>query len=471
MSDTERSPESVLIDHAMAVDYDGLDPALRRHVRDLIFDTLAIGIGAAVGNHASGRITEDYAVSLGGRSEAMLWSGKGAVTAEQAALVNGTLAEILDYQDTVIHPRNAGHLAVTIVPAALAVAEAVGADARLLGSAVAAGIDVGVSVLAAVGTRHRRDGRGFRTTALSGPIGAAVACARLLGLDHHKTLMALGIAAAAAPKGLMTSLGGGTAEFAMDKDLQNGLCAEMGVVAARLAERGMTGASRAVTGDNGFLASHAEGDALPLLPPAPGDSFVRYPCLKGHPACYGALAAVEATLQLRAEGIPPIADIEAVRVHIKDVSAVTLNVYSIPNDMAARFSIPYCVASTLIRGHLQTSDFSEAALADQAVLALMPRVEVVASPELSKVYREEGLFAGEVELIAGNQSWRPRVMDPPGSFANPLGPERLRKKFSEMVDGTWSVERQDALLSAFEDFDGIDVRRLIAPVKLEAEAA
>jgi len=469
VSDADNTPEQALIAHACSVDYARLDDAVRRQVRDLIFDTVAVGIGAAVSDHASGRIVEQYALTrfgAGERAGATLWSGREHLPAEDCALVNGTYAEVLDYQDTVIHPRNAGHLAVTIVPAALAMAEEVDADTIALGSAVAAGIDVGVAILDAVGTKHREQGRGFRTTALSGPAGAAVACARLMGLDAEQTNMALGIAVSSAPKGLMASLASQSGEFAMDKDLQNGLSAQLGLVAAKLAARGLTASSRAISGPAGLIASHAENDARSLLPPGPGQSFARFLCLKAHPACYGVLASVEAVLQLQAEDLPTADHIDEVRIHIKDISATSLNVYKIPNHMAARFSLPYCVATALIAGKLDPEDFSDAALSDPATLAFMDKIEIVSSPELSRVYREEGLFAGEVEITAGDRTWKRRVMQPPGSFNNPLGPARLENKFKKLVAGKWNEAQQSAFIAAFTCFDEpIGARRLLQSVR------
>lgn len=441
------SAEDRLVDHALSVDLDRLPARLRRHICHLVFDTLAVGIGGALQRHPSGTITEAYVLdrcgSLDERRGATLWSGRGRVPAEEAALVNGTFAEILDYQDTVIHPRNAGHLAVTVVPAALAVAEEVGASPRRLVEAVTAGIDVGVAILAAVGKNHRMGGRGFRTTALSGPPGAAIAAALLFGLDHRQTAMALGLAVASAPKGLMASLAADGGEFAMDKDLQNGLCAQLGVAAARLAGRGMTASARSVTGVNGLLASQAEGDDRPLEPPEPGDSFARYLCLKPAPACYGVLASVEAALALRA-ALPSPGPVERVVVRIKDVSATSLNIYDPANATAARFSLPYCVASALVRGRLAPPDFEAAALEDAEVRALMDRVEITADEGLSRAYHEEGAFGGEVEVVVRGRTLCRRVMAPAGSYQRPLSEEQVIGKFKELASADWSAARIEA---------------------------
>jgi 2-methylcitrate dehydratase PrpD len=77
---------------------------------------------------------------------------------------------------------------------------------------------VTLAVLRAVGGAHRAQGRGFRTSSIGSPIGATVACARLLGLDLDQTLNAMGIVGACANKGLMPSLSPRRGNFGDDKD-------------------------------------------------------------------------------------------------------------------------------------------------------------------------------------------------------------------------------------------------------------
>ena len=123
------SPEKQLVAYALALDYDSIDAVSRDHVRDIILDTLGIAIGAAALKHDSGLLCEDYTLEKyagapGGA--ATLWSGKGTLPPDEAALCNGTYAEVLDYQDVVVEPRNNGHAGVTIIPAAVAAARAAG---------------------------------------------------------------------------------------------------------------------------------------------------------------------------------------------------------------------------------------------------------------------------------------------------------------------------------------------------------
>ncbi len=306
---TGPTPEDHLAEYALLLEYGAIEPAARERVADIVFDAMGIAIGAFVSRQPSGMICEDQVLERchgQNRGVATLWSGRGTVAADQAALANGTWAEVLDFQDTVIDPRNNGHAAVTIVPAAIAVAEQAGAGGKDVIAAVAAGLEVTIAALRAVGRRHRAAGRGFRTTSIAAPIGAAVAGAKLLGLTHAQTLNAMGLAGACANNGLMPSLSFVNGSFGMDKDWVNGLSAQLAVNSALLAARGMTASQTVITGERGIVASHTHGDGAALETPTTGAPNIACFALKKYAACYGVHTAIEAALRLRDEyGLKP----------------------------------------------------------------------------------------------------------------------------------------------------------------------
>lgn len=458
------SPEKQLVAYALALDYDSIDAVSRDHVRDIILDTLGIAIGAAALKHDSGLLCEDYTLEKyagapGGA--ATLWSGKGTLPPDEAALCNGTYAEVLDYQDVVVEPRNNGHAGVTIIPAAVAAAELAGASGKELIAAVTAGLEVTLCVLRAIGRKHRSDGRGFRTTSIGAPLGAAVACAKLLGLNVEQTLNAMGIAGACANNGLMPSLSPVEGRFAMDKDWVNGLSAQLGVNAARLAQRGMTGSLAVVTGDRGMLASHAHGDGLPLESPTQGAPDIRFVAIKKYAACYGVHASVEAAMTLMREHAIKIGEIEHVRVRVKGDSAVTLSSRKLANHMAARFSLPYSVASAIVRDRCALEDFEDGALTAPDVLAMMDRIELIADPDLTRFHDETGGFPGDVEITTGRGVFRKRIDYPVGSEQRPMSRDELHAKFRELTQTHFSAAQQDAVLAAaYALADLSDVREL-----------
>ena len=125
----------------------------------------------------------------------------------------------------------------------LALAELTGATGRQVIDAVVIGIDVSCR-LGNMMYPHHYD-RGWHITGSTGTLGAAAACARLLGLDTEKSIMALGIAASQ-PVGLREQFG------TMTKPLHPGAAAKAGLMSALMAREGFTASRRAIEAPRGF---------------------------------------------------------------------------------------------------------------------------------------------------------------------------------------------------------------------------
>ena len=142
-----------------------------------LLDTLGCGLAAHAldtAPHAREAICEQ---GTGGPATIIgVPSGAGA---QDAALVNGTTCHALDFDDT--HAASVSHISVVVVPAALAVAETIGADGAALLTALVAGNEVSTRVGMAAGEAFHA--HGFHPTAVCGVFGATAASARLRGLD------------------------------------------------------------------------------------------------------------------------------------------------------------------------------------------------------------------------------------------------------------------------------------------------
>lgn len=159
-----------------------------------------------------------------------------------AALANGAFSHALDMDD--LHNASIIHLGTVVVPAALAVAEQIGASGKQLITAIAAGYEIG----ARVGEAVNPDSYFFwHTTGTAGTFGAAAAAAKLLTLDAEQTAHCLGSAGSQAA-GLWEFL----QEGAMSKTLHAGKAAFNGIFAAFLAKEGFTGATKILEGEKGF---------------------------------------------------------------------------------------------------------------------------------------------------------------------------------------------------------------------------
>lgn len=150
--------------------------------------------------------------------------------AETAALVNGILAHALE-MDSLRRPGVGVHPA-TLVPPALALAQERGGDGRALIAAIVAGTEVLIRVGRA--SCHSVEGAGFHAPGVLGPIGAAAAAGRMIGLDARRMA---------------------------------------GIAAARWAEAGMDGPAAVIEGRHGLLNAYAPTRDPSLLTDGLGETF------------------------------------------------------------------------------------------------------------------------------------------------------------------------------------------------------
>src|SRR5690606_18328060 len=138
------------------------------------------------------------------------------------------------------------HAATVVFPAALAMAQALGASGRQLLAASVAGYEVGIRVGEFLGRSHYRI---FHTTGTAGTLAAAAAAGHLLGLDAAQMRHAFG-SAGTQSAGLWEFLRTG----ADSKQLHTAHAAGAGLMSALLAKDGFTGAAEILEGPQGLAA-------------------------------------------------------------------------------------------------------------------------------------------------------------------------------------------------------------------------
>ncbi|MCX2731699.1 MmgE/PrpD family protein [Saccharopolyspora sp. NFXS83] len=292
--------------------------------------------------------------------------GTGRTTSvDAAAWLNAIAAVRLELDDG--HRLAAGHPAAHGFPAVLALAARRGASGTELCAALLAAYEV-----AARFGRATRLRPGTHPHGNWGVTGSAAGCARLLGLGPVETAVAID-----AGGGLPVA---GPFSAALDgnpvRDAWVGAANQSGLVAARLAASG----SGHLTG----VAADALGDLLGELEPAVlGDEQgQRWEVLGGyfkqHSSCSFTHAAIDVALSLRERAGP---DPEEVLVEIHSLGAGLART-DWPTPLAARFSLPYVVATALRRGRVGPAEFTADALADPATAALARRVTVRAARDL-----------------------------------------------------------------------------------------
>jgi 2-methylcitrate dehydratase PrpD len=303
-----RRPELTreLARHARAVRQVHLPSDVRRIALHCILDWYAVTLAGL--REPCVAIAAGDAMQEGGAPHATIagQARKGGMYA--AALVNGTAAHALDYDD--VNIAIAGHPTAVILPAVLALAEARGASGAQLIEAFVAGYEVACRAGRYLGDSHYE--RGFHATATAGVIGVAAACGRLLRLSEAQMQTALALAATQAA-GLKCMFG------TMAKPLHAGLAARNGLMAARLAALDFDGGQGKLEAPQGYGAalSPAPDVSAALATPAAG-MHIRNRLFKYHAACYGVNAGIECARAYRREHPQRVGDIARIvaRAHV-----------------------------------------------------------------------------------------------------------------------------------------------------------
>lgn len=293
-----------------------------------------------------------------------------------AAVVNGMLMHGLDYDDT--HAAGVAHLTVSTLPAALASAAQFGGSGAQLLVAYIAGVEAGARLASVVkGAFHQV---GFHPTGVIGAFAAALVAGRLMQLTPAQLAGAQGIA---------LSFASGNLQFIEDgswtKRIHPGWAAASGITAAAFAADDIPAPAEAYEGRFGLYRSHlppsefAASD-LSLATANLGSVWeIDNVAIKPFPACHFVHGCADAAIALHKAGIDPTR-IRSIRALIpagvvKSVAEPVDAKRRPKNDYDAKFSIPYAVASGLIRGKLGLAEMLPAAFVEPRILALMDKVD------------------------------------------------------------------------------------------------
>ncbi|HEX9686029.1 MAG TPA: MmgE/PrpD family protein [Burkholderiales bacterium] len=367
---------------------------------------------------------------------ARLASGRRA-TVRAAALINGAASHAVEFddiwRDAVYHP------ASPVISAALAAAQAQGADGERFLRGVIVGYEVSTRIGDAVMPSHYKF---WHTTGTVGTFGAAAAVATVLCCNRDQFAHALGNAGTFAA-GLQQAF----RSQAMSKPLHGGHAAEAGALAALAAARGVTGVADILEGEVGFGAAMSVNPDWSRATRGLGSDYhITRITFKNHGCCGHNFAALDAVLALKREHRFTHQDVR--KVHIATYQG-GLDIVDNPRpdgDYQARFSIQYTVAHALVHGSVRLNAFAPVRLGDPDVRALMQKIECVADAELSAAFPRQRAARVEIELADGRRlaHFQPtRKGDP----ELPLTDAELNDKFLELATPVLGDAKARALLA------------------------
>jgi 2-methylcitrate dehydratase PrpD len=438
-----------LVEAVRGVRYDEIPQEARETARHCLLDFFGVALAGSreplvdilIGEVVRGEAGKEAGIV--GRAE--------RATRLTAALANGAAGHALDFDDT--HTTMIGHPTGPVLPALLALAETEGADGRALLAALVAGVELECRVGAMLGGMHYA--AGFHTTGTVGTFGAAAACSHLLGLDEDGWLRALGLAGTQAA-GLKSAFG------TMAKPLHAGRAASAGLLSALLARGGFTAQPAILEVPQGFLATHAGGEAPgEVLAGYAGRFLIRETLFKYHAACHLTHASIEAAGQLRERhGLDP-EKIGAVEVRVAPPLLDVCNIEEPTTGLEGKFSLRATTALALLGE--DTSDlgtYSDEKMAEPRLVALRDRVRVIPTegigPMQARVRIETDGEHGEAETD----------INVPAADLDAQG-GRLRRKFltlaTPVLGAGRAAELSDAVSSVQEMGSAAELMRLVRP--------
>jgi 2-methylcitrate dehydratase PrpD len=436
--------------------YDALPAEVIDSVRKRVLDILGICLAASDLDTSAG--VRAYAASQGGRADAHAIGLRDALPASLAALVNGTLAHSLDYDDT--HLPSVLHPSASVIPAALAMAEAHQRSGQELIAAIACGLEVCVR-LGMAGYDEKKGSslffeNGQHATSICGTLGAVVSTSLLAGFDAEQITHALGLAASMGSGVIEANRTGGSV-----KRMHCGWAAHAACVATDLVHHGFTGPPTILEGRFGFFQAWLHGEFYPewitselgVRWEVPGIFF------KPYPANHFTHTAIDAAAALRQRGI----DLESITHLELGVPASIVRTIGEPIETKrtpataymAQFSGPYAVALGLFGGSglgAGLADYTDELAKDPARRALMAKVSVVSNDECSAIFPHQFPSVLRATLSSG-EVIEEKALSNLGGNEQPLTYEQLAVKFRDNAGrhlSATSVRHVESLVSTLE---------------------
>jgi 2-methylcitrate dehydratase PrpD len=411
------SPTAQLAAFAADLRFAAIPAPVVRKTEDLLVDWF----GSAVAGHGSRPVDSltRFALSMGphsGPSEVIIQRVR--TSPYLAAMANAAASHAAEQDD--VHNGSVFHPATVVFPAAVAVAQAMGASGQQLLTAAVAGYEVGIRVGEFLGRSHYKV---FHTTGTAGTLAAAAAVGKLLALDATQMQHAFG-SAGTQSAGLWEFL----RTAADSKQLHTAHAAAAGLMAAYLAKDGFTGAAQIFEGPQG-MAAGMSSDANPArLTDGLGTRWATAETsFKYHACCRHTHPAADALLQvMQLHALQP-QDLARVVTHVHQGAIDVLGPVRHPTTVhQSKFSMGTVLALVARFGHAGLTEFAQH-FQDQVTEQIRDRVEMVLDVEVDSAYPQRWIGKVTVHTTDG-RVLQGRVDEPKGDPGNTLSRDEITAK-------------------------------------------
>ncbi len=361
-----------LAEFVVKTNFEALPPEAVTVAKKALLDTLGVALAGSI--EPASKIITGFVKKLGDRPSCGIIAGKARASSLNAALANGVISHVLDYDDTGAGAQ--GHPSVPLFSTVLALGEELGCSGKEILTAYVLGVEVWSKVATQMPMLHMK---GWHPTAVFGTLGAGMAAAKLLKLNVEQTMMALGLAGSQAA-GVVQNFGTFTKSFHV------GNAARSGILAALLVKDGYTATQDILEGHVGFpvaffggqkvnVAGMAENLGHPYAVVSPGVNVKKFP------ACYATHRAIDATLHLAKKNNLKPEEVAEVDVQVPP-RTVKILFYDKPTTaLEAKFSMNFTLAAALVDRKMGLSQVTDAKTKDPLIQDLERRVKMRVYPD------------------------------------------------------------------------------------------
>jgi 2-methylcitrate dehydratase len=446
-----------LVELTQRLNYDDLPQRALTAGKARILSTLAVSLAAF--DMEPVRISRKLAHPVAAEPAATIFGSLAKTAPDMAAFVNSAMVRSLDMSDSYVmaavsHPADA-------FPAILAVAEAEGLHGRELLLATALIYEVQCRFVEIVPYNEH----GWDQTPVVA-LGAALGCARLLGLDEKQIENA--IALAVVPNLALNQTR--TGMLSMWKGMAGPQGARAGVFAAYLAREGMTGPDGVFEGKFGLWKQMMGGESYDLPIPArfEGHTFaVQQTMIKSFPTRFNCQVPVFAAQKLRS--MVDVADIESLKIEsIRQAFARWLDVPEIwkpETRETADHSLPCTVSMALLDGTITPAMMKDGRFRDDDVRALMAKCTIDLPDEFARLAPATRCCRLTAKLKSGKTVVAEYRRSLDGDIANP-GWDQAVEKFTALTRELLSASARDELIKRVENLE--HEQRVDALIRLTA---
>jgi 2-methylcitrate dehydratase PrpD len=354
-----------------------------------------------------------------------------------AVLISGTASHTIELDD--IYSPAMYHPGVCVVSAALAASQLANASGERFLRAVIAGYEISNRIGAGVNPEHYTY---WHTTGTVGTFGAAVAAGIALNLDEAQIANTIGNAASMAA-GLQQAF----RSDGMTKPLHAGRAAEGGLLAARLAKSGVTGSSDMLSGPAGFIQAMSHGrDISGEFDDLLTEWTVSRSMYKRFSSCGHIAAPIDVAMELSArEKIDPD-KIKRIDVATYKTALVAAGIIHPTSVFEAKFSLPFCVAASLLGHDLTDPTSFDRLYADAKIGRLIDKVTLAEDPQISAAFPK--LRGGRVSIeMESGEVYSDTAVTRKGEPTNPFSAKELQEKFRRLAGATTQKRNIAAWLS------------------------